>query len=516
MKKIWLLTQSILLAVFLLGGNLLFFAASGAPADAGEEGWIGSWGCAAVNAEFALGKTVVTVSGTKAGIRIRLVNTVQGNTLRLRFSNKYGKKPLTIDGCNLSRASKEYTHGIQRDSSRVVSFAGQDSVTIPAGETVDSDPLEMQVDNGEALAVDLYIKSFSGLRTVGISGADTFLQRGDPRGQARLDGALPMSFDKFQVVPVLTALEVKASQARTIVIIGDSTTIGGIPDKLAARIHLAAGENTGVVGLGISGNRLLTCYEKPLLRSVFGRPMLERMEEDALSVPGITHLVVKVGVNDILHPYLKSLQGIAKQANTDDIIAGLQQVVAKAEAQGVPVMLLPLTQWKGYDRDLFNTGNVDLVWNEEAQQKVDTVNAYIMQYAKEHNYTLDFSVLNDPADPLRLHPDYTDDGTHYTNAGEAALVNAIPLYFFDAKQSAVSSVQTMSASVSPKAAASVSVEQLLTPTLYPPENIGRSLLPVAATIGFVALVMLLLVIFSLFLLLRTAMRPLRKKRKRAA
>jgi len=500
--------------MILLGASRITFAVSGAPAA--EEGWIGSWGCAAVNAEFALGKkTVLAVSGRNAGVRIRLVNTVQGDRLRLRFSNKYGKTPLTIDGCGLSRASEEYRNGIRPESSRSVSFAGQPSVTIPAGETVDSDPLEMQVGNGEALTVDLYIKSFSGLRTVGISGADSFLQRGDPRGQARLDGALPMSFDKFQVVPILTALEVQTPQARTVVIIGDSTTIGGIPDKLATRIHLATGDNIGVVGLGISGNRLLSNYEKPLLASVFGKPLLERMDEDALSIPGITHLVVKIGINDILHPYLKSLQGIAAQVNADDVIAGLKQAVAKAEAQGIPVMLLPLTPWKGYDRDLFNTGKVDLVWNTDAQQKVDAVNAFILQYAQEHGYTLDFSALSDPADPQKLHSDYTDDGIHYTNAGEAALANMIPLHFFalgaSADPSALQPLSMASAKITP-----VSTEQLLAPTLYPPENVGRSLLPVVAAFGLALLVVLALLVFTLFLLLRTAIRPLRKKRRAAA
>ncbi len=476
---------------------LLFCGAFVLPVKAEEarsgEQWVASWACAPVEAEFHVGSRDISVSGKYTGARIRICNTVTGEQLRIRLSNQFGDAPLTVNACAVSRASGEYASGIQSGTSVPAAFSGLPQVTIPPGETVVSDPIPLSVSAGEYLAVDLYLRSFSGLKTVGTTGGDSFLTLGNPIGKARLDSAVSMRMVKFRVVPVLTGLEVSAKNTRVIALVGDSTIINDIPTKLAARIRTVTDEAVGVVGLGISGNRILSHSEDPLMGKLFGRPLLERVEEDALSLPGVTHLVVKCGANDILQPYLFSLQGKAAQVSAEQVIEGLKQVVALAERRNIAVMLLPITNWKGYTRDIFNTGKVDLVWSEEAQAKTDAVNRFISQYAKEQGYTYDFSVLTAPDDPLMLNTQYSDDLIHYNALGECAFVNAIPLYFFGYQHSEL-----------------VPMEPLLIPQLHQPPHTTRTLV----LLGTAALLTALLLLTLLILLLRFIVRKAKRKSRK--
>src|SRR5205085_415341 len=99
----------------------------------------------------------------------------------------------------------------------------------------------------------------------------------------------------------LAGIEVFARSARAIVVLGDSITDGfGVQpdtdarwtDHLAARLWADRSQGpVSVINEGIGGNRLL--------RDGLGPNALARFERDVLSQPGVTHLVVLEGVNDL-------------------------------------------------------------------------------------------------------------------------------------------------------------------------------------------------------------------------
>ncbi|WP_034263595.1 SGNH/GDSL hydrolase family protein [Actinospica robiniae] len=60
--------------------------------------------------------------------------------------------------------------------------------------------------------------------------------------------------------------------------------------------HLARRLGCSVLNFGIGGNRLL--------RNGFGAAGLTRFEHDVLGVPGVTHAVVELGVNDLIQAAL--------------------------------------------------------------------------------------------------------------------------------------------------------------------------------------------------------------------
>src|SRR5439155_9793114 len=111
---------------------------------------------------------------------------------------------------------------------------------------------------------------------------------------------------------LLSRLEVVAPDATgAVVAFGDSITDGTRstpdtnnrwPDQLAKRL-LAQGLKMGVLNAAIAGNRVLSEANVPAgidVRAVgAGVNALARFERHALSQPGITHIIVLEGINDI-------------------------------------------------------------------------------------------------------------------------------------------------------------------------------------------------------------------------
>ena len=54
------------------------------------------------------------------------------------------------------------------------------------------------------------------------------------------------SFGEYDVIPLLTGLDVNRSDAHSIVIIGDSTLANDIPTLFSTKLHLAGIHNVGV------------------------------------------------------------------------------------------------------------------------------------------------------------------------------------------------------------------------------------------------------------------------------
>src|SRR5690606_34984235 len=79
-----------------------------------------------------------------------------GNRVRLRVSNVYGTTPLTLDAIRIARSARADSPEIDPQSSRPVRFSRQESVTIPAGAYMVSDPIDMKVEALEHLAVSIY------------------------------------------------------------------------------------------------------------------------------------------------------------------------------------------------------------------------------------------------------------------------------------------------------------------------------------------------------------------------
>ena len=87
-------------------------------------------------------------------VRMVIHTTVGGDELRLRFSNAYGTQPVTI--AKVDVALHKFSSSVVPGTDHLVTFGGQDSVTIPVGEEVVSDPVPMRVGEEQDLVISAF------------------------------------------------------------------------------------------------------------------------------------------------------------------------------------------------------------------------------------------------------------------------------------------------------------------------------------------------------------------------
>lgn len=282
----------------------------------------------------------------------------------------------------------------------------------------------------EDLCVTYYAQDFGMVQTMALYGATTYLAFGNHTEDQKLTG-IKLSFGTLvSVVPLLSGLDVYAdADAYSIVVIGDSTTSNDIPKLLAKRIMDETGENkVGVLQKSIVGNCLLSDGVGPT-GSIYGKAMIDRFQKDALDQPGVKYTLVKIGLNDILHPRCYSMIGLVPEASVEELVAGYQQLIAMAHANGVKIVFAEMSPWKGYTRDLLKTGQVDLEWTPEAQAMCDQLTQWV-RTTDQADGAINLDCLKDPSDPAKMPDDFTSDGAHLLAPAQEAFVASIDLSLF--------------------------------------------------------------------------------------
>lgn len=425
------------LAAAVLGLCLLISGLWMAPVQAdasGGDGWVGAWSTSPV--EFNL-KKMLDMEWIKCDLglrnltfRTRIRPTISGEDVRITLSNEFGTGPLTIDTASVAKGYEKLPQAIKTWTRKNVTFNGQSSVTIPAGETVTSDPVGMSVDALEYLTVSLFMKRTETMKTYGLIGGDTYIMSGNFAKAATTIG-VPMKmeadFGEYSVIPALTGVEVYAPEASSAVVIGDSTLANDIPILLAEKLQSAGITNVGILQQAIKGNRLLD-DGAGILGMAYGEAMVDRFERDALNQPGVERIFLKVGVNDVVHPNCESLKDEARAVTAEEMIAGYKQLIQQAHERGIEVYLFTRTAWKGYTRNVL--GSDDVQWSPEIDQMRQDINAWIRSSDNPADGYIDLDFMCTDATASELKSEYTTDGAHFTALGQQAVADAVPLEYF--------------------------------------------------------------------------------------
>ena len=110
--------------------------------------WVGTWAAAPAPAEGVVGFNNHT-------LRMNPRISLGGDRLRVRISNAYGNRPLTIGAAQI--ALRDKGPAIVADSGRKLRFGGSDSAVIAAGAVLFSDPVELSVPPLADLAVSFHL-----------------------------------------------------------------------------------------------------------------------------------------------------------------------------------------------------------------------------------------------------------------------------------------------------------------------------------------------------------------------
>jgi lysophospholipase L1-like esterase len=333
-----------------------------------------------------------------------------GDAIRIRLTNRYGQEPLEIGGAHL--ALRTEGSGIDPGSDTPLHFSGAPTVTIPAGEETVSDPVELPVHAGEELSVSLYLPGDTGPTTFTAIPYDT----GHAVPGNHLSAQLLEDPEEFATGHLLAGADVLApAGTRIAVAFGDSwiegaaTTPGtdnSFPAQLSRRL-----QHGWIVNAGISGNRLLT--------DAVGEHLLARIDHDVLAVPGVSHVIVHIGLNDLGLPGHFAHPEPAEGPTAAEFKAGLTTLADRLHTAGLTVIGSTIGPYKGTVHDGYDTETGQAVRHE--------INSWLLGDTHPFDAVIDVAAaVADPADPDRIHPDHNaGDGLHVNDAGAKAIADAV-------------------------------------------------------------------------------------------
>jgi lysophospholipase L1-like esterase len=332
-----------------------------------------------------------------------------GDRVRIRLTNELGLGPLQFDAVHVALSSP---NGVTEPATdRSVTFGGKPGATIPTGEALVSDPVDLKVRRFQDLAISVYYQS----------GADPaghlFNLQISPPGDHTAESIWPQG-SRSQAPGPASGVDVDADGAtspQVLVAFGDSITEGACategthrdyPERLTALLAAQRDSDHSwvVINSGISGNRLL--------HDGAGPKALARFDRDALDITGVRAVLLLEGINDIGWAFDPAGNGGPLAAA--DIIGAYQDLIRRAHARGLKIFVGTLAP---YDRATYS--------RPQGEQVREQVNAWIRK-GQGFDGVVDFdAALRDPASPLHyLGADQCGDDLHPNDAGYAAMAEA--------------------------------------------------------------------------------------------
>ncbi|WEO99273.1 SGNH/GDSL hydrolase family protein [Streptomyces sp. FXJ1.172] len=344
------------------------------------------------------------------GYRLIVHTSVGGTALRVRVTDAFGDRPLTLD--SVWAGVRDRGAALRPGSNRRLTFGGARTVTVRAGAVAWSDPLPGTLRPGTDLVVSLHTPDAAGPATGhGMALQTSYTGHGDHTAEesganwTRTTGSW-WYLDAVSVRPPSAATAAVAA-------LGDSITDGRHstsdlnrrwPDYLARRLRTARTDIKGVADEGISGNKVLA--------DGAGQSALHRLDRDVLSLPGVRTVFLFEGVND-----LKAHTKVTPA----ELIAGYREIARRAHAAGKCVVAATLSPFEGWPE-----------WDPAAESVRQQVNRYL-RTTHDVDAVTDFDrTLRNPRDPERIRPLFDGgDHLHPNDKGMRALADAVDLHRLD-------------------------------------------------------------------------------------
>ncbi|KAK4445730.1 SGNH hydrolase-type esterase domain-containing protein, partial [Podospora aff. communis PSN243] len=350
-----------------------------------------------------------------ATLRQTLHMSIGAPRIRIQISNTFGGSdlPITAASIALPAGGKAGVAGIDASTLKALTFNnGQESVRIPRGQVVYTDPIDFKISPQSNIAVSLYSQAGqSGSSITGHPGSRTtsWMQAGNRVKEATMAGS---STKHWYFVSAVEAWVPKNHSA--LVILGDSITDGRgstddgnnrWPDLLIARMQKNGINHIGVCNQAAGGNTVLS--------GGLGPPLMQRYKRDALQTAGVKYVMLFIGVNDIGN----SGGGVASQLQN-----AFRTVVADCKAAGLKTIGATVTAFGGQGQSYSSPAR---------EQQRQQLNQWILT-SGTFDVTVDFAkAIDNPSRKDQLASQYDGgDHLHPNVAGFQAMADVFPLDVF--------------------------------------------------------------------------------------
>ena len=381
-------------------------------AAAQNTAWVAAWGASQQN----LGEAKIS----NATVRLIARVTLPGEAVRIRLDNTYGTAPVTF--ARASIAPRVRGAAVAYGLVQPLTFRGKGTVMIPAGGTEESDPVTMHIDAQQDLAVSLFVSGNAQPSQHGNAAVTSYLTDNNAGDATDSVDGKPFTGHTTSMY-WLKAIEVRpTARATAIVAFGDSITDGTCTtldahdrweDLVAQRLALQTPVRFAIVNEGIGGNTVTNDADyQPAINSA---PGVERLERDVLSHPGVSHVVLFMGTNDI-----------RRGASADLVMAGMKDIIARVKAKGIKIVGATIIP-----RHASVPGVADTGWNDAKSKIRHQVNDWIRKDAG-FDAVLDFDrVMASKANPDLMEQAYNcGDGIHPAPIGYFQMGRSVDLSVF--------------------------------------------------------------------------------------
>ena len=317
--------------------------------------WVVAWGASPENALVG----TENPGGSEQSFRSFFLPTVAGTEERVHFSNLFGTTPLVIGSARLAVATGAagvatgVTPAIDPTHDVALSFGGAKGVTIPAGQEIVSDPVNITYTFGQKMAVSFYLSGNFPALTQHESQVTTNYATPVGAGDTTTDATGAAFSGANTEWFVMTGVDVYGSYGGTVAIFGSSSVDGHAsnysntnsypianvavpgqdndrPSDWLARELQTAGYNTGVLNAGTIGDPAgEDSRTTPGAGSIAG---VDRMKHDVLDQAGIKAVVIYFGGIDLRADCMPATS----------VETSLTNMVTQAQAAGVRVILATL------------------------------------------------------------------------------------------------------------------------------------------------------------------------------
>ena len=410
--------------------------------------WVVGWGASPENA-LAGGENP---GGSAQSFRSLFYPTISGAMERVHLSNLYNTAPITVGAARLAVSTS--SSAVDPGHDQPLTFNGQSSITLAAGQEVVSDPVQVSYTFGQKLAVSLYVSGSYASLTQHESQVTVNYATPSGTGDATTDASGASFTQSNTEWFVLSGIDVYGAYGGTVALFGSSSIDGhgsnygntnaypvfnnpiaaqdnDRPSDWLARQLVAAGYTLGVLNAGTIGDPAAEDSRTTAGTAVAG---VDRFNHDVLGQAGVKTVVIYIGGIDLRSDCVPATS----------VEASLTNLVGQAYAAGVRVILatLPPSEYCTTEQPLpsatypYNGDEFTGPSNPSAENPGSTQRRLLNTWIRTTSPSLpgvvgvaDFdNVLTDPNHPDFMIPTYiSSDQFHPNGVGYGIQSSAIPL-----------------------------------------------------------------------------------------